>query len=430
MRVRTIAAVVASGALLAAACSSGGDEAATDDGVEPTVEVAGAVQTATSTVPVAPSYDEDDLAAVATADDDRSFPAVAPETPVGVYGYSRYVWTQTPEGDVVPTLIEGPRGQQVRCQDEGLPCSMDDLIRLAEAGEPLPPELGLDDATLTDLADQLQTLRDYLAGIESIEEACALGYDAQSTQNPNMGIHMVNSGLVGDGFVVDRPEILLFAMEGNESTPRSQSGECAEDGSWTGPDGLEVVGAAYMVGVSDDHPEGFAGDLDNWHIHFNTCAGAENEVRSQSLGSRQACTDQGGEFLEEIPVWMMHAYAAEGFDSQQGVFAMFNGSIWPIVDTTALRDTYLQAPDGAVQAPITNFDFGDVTVDAGEPVVFTNSDGVPHTVSSGLPAAPTSAFDSGLLGGGQAWTTTFDDPGEYSIYCALHPQMTATVVVE
>jgi len=432
MRARTIAAVVAVAAVLTAACGSNtdGEQTATDGEPTATVEVAGAIETSTTLTADVPLYSEDDLAAFPDGDSDRSFPAVAPGTPVGVYGYSRYVWTSTPEGDVVPTLIEGPRGRQVRCQDEDMPCSMNELAALADSGEPIPPELGVDEAELDELVEQLQILREHLATITSIEQACALGYQASSTQNPNMGIHMVNDGLVGNGFVIDEPEILLFGKEGNVSTPRSESGRCEDDGSWTGPQDLEVVGAAYMTTLSDDHPEGFVGDLDNWHIHFNTCAGAENEVRSQSLGSRQACEDQGGEFLEEVPVWMMHAYAADGFDSQQGVFAMFNGSIWPVVDTAELQAEYLQAPEGAVQAPITNFDFGEVEVEAGEQVVFTNSDGVPHTVTAGLPAAPSSAFDSGLLGGGQAWTTTFDDPGEYSIYCVLHPQMTATVVVE
>ena len=175
MRLRMIAAVLAGVAVLTAACggNTDGDRAAPDGDPAATVEVAGAVETATTVAPTAPLYSEDDLAAFPDADTDHSFPSVAPDTPVGVYGFSRYVWTATPEGDVVPTLIEGPRGRQLRCQDEALPCSMDELAALADSGEPIPPELGLDQDDLDELVAQLQQLRDHLATITSIEQACA-----------------------------------------------------------------------------------------------------------------------------------------------------------------------------------------------------------------------------------------------------------------
>ena len=40
----------------------------------------------------------------------------------GAPGYTRYVFRETSAG-VVPTLVEGPIGDQVRCQDPDLPCS-------------------------------------------------------------------------------------------------------------------------------------------------------------------------------------------------------------------------------------------------------------------------------------------------------------------
>lgn len=142
------------------------------------------------------------------------------------------------------------------------------------------------------------------------------------------------------------------------------------------------------------------------------------------------CEASGGRFLPIVPMWMMHAYVAPEFDPQGGVFAMFNPSIWPIADSPeAIRNLKTAEIEGAVSAPITNFDFFDLTVDAGERVVFSNADSVPHTVTGGTPNDPSFTFDSGLFGTGESYEVSFDEAGEYQLFCALHPQMTATVTV-
>lgn len=135
--------------------------------------------------------------------------------------------------------------------------------------------------------------------------------------------------------------------------------------------------------------------------------------------------------MEVMPIWMMHAYANPDYDSQQGVFAMFNGSIWPLSDNADIRTQRTQTDLGdGVMSPIVDFSFGTVEADVGEDVVFSNGDAVPHTVTSGTPDAPSDAFDSGVFGSGQVFTTSFDRPGEYELYCSLHPQMTGTVIVD
>jgi plastocyanin len=61
---------------------------------------------------------------------------------------------------------------------------------------------------------------------------------------------------------------------------------------------------------------------------------------------------------------------------------------------------------------------------------FNNVDAVPHTVTAGTPTAPEiDAFDSGLLTPGSNFEVSFDEPGTYSLFCALHPDMVATVEV-
>ncbi|MCB0995658.1 MAG: hypothetical protein KDB21_11240 [Acidimicrobiales bacterium] len=368
-----------------------------------------------------------DLASLPAAADDASFPeGVNPDYPVGAYGFTRYVWTSGSAG-VLPTLVEGPRGQQYRCQDLDLPCSYNELKALHESGDPIPPELGMTDAELAELVDQLDTVRATVESMASPDDVCAAGYSRSSSQNPNMGIHMVNAALIGDGFDPAHPEILLLAHEGGEALLQSEIGECV-DGSWTGDPAFEVVGAAFMLPMTPEHPEGFAGPIDNWHVHYNTCTGANSE--SGNLGDPAKCAAEGGRFMEVLPVWMMHAYTNPDYDSQEGVFAMFNGAIWPLSDGGSIQTERTEADfNGSRLQTIVNFEIGTVTARPGEQIVFSNGDSVPHTVTSSEPDAP-GAFDTGVLGGGQTWAGTFDTPGEYQVFCSLHPQMTGTVIVE
>ena len=81
-------------------------------------------------------------------------------------------------------------------------------------------------------------------------------------------------------------------------------------------------------------------------------------------------------------------------------------------------------------APIINFSFGDIAARVGETIRFGNADGVPHTVTAGSPIDPRpDEFDSGVLGPGGTFDVSFDQPGRYRIFCALHPEMQATVVI-
>jgi len=126
----------------------------------------------------------------------------------------------------------------------------------------------------------------------------------------------------------------------------------------------------------------------------------------------------------------MHAYVADDFEAQNGVFSMFNPSVWPVVTAEQLRDRSDQVIEGAVNAPIANFDYGDISAEPGEPIVFSNSDAVPHTVTSGSALDPTSDFDSGVLGTGQSFEVAFDEAGSYPLFCVLHPDMQTTVQVD
>lgn len=74
---------------------------------------------------------------------------------------------------------------------------------------------------------------------------------------------------------------------------------------------------------------------------------------------------------------------------------------------------------------------GDLTTDVGQSLFFSNVDSLPHTVTAGTPDAPSlDRFDSGLLDPGSNYAFSFDEPGEYSLFCSLHPDMVATATVE
>jgi plastocyanin len=82
------------------------------------------------------------------------------------------------------------------------------------------------------------------------------------------------------------------------------------------------------------------------------------------------------------------------------------------------------APPASVN--IKDFTYGPstLTVPAGAQVTWTNHDEETHTITSA-----TGAFGSAGLGHDETFTQTFARPGTYAYFCALHPQMRATVVV-
>lgn len=80
---------------------------------------------------------------------------------------------------------------------------------------------------------------------------------------------------------------------------------------------------------------------------------------------------------------------------------------------------------GSAEIVIAGFSFsGPITVTAGTTVTITNDDTADHTWTS-----TTGAFDSGTLGPGETFEFTFDTPGDYEFFCAIHPGMTGMVTV-
>jgi plastocyanin len=65
-----------------------------------------------------------------------------------------------------------------------------------------------------------------------------------------------------------------------------------------------------------------------------------------------------------------------------------------------------------------------LTVAAGTTVTWTNRDSAPHTAT-----ADDSSFDSPALAAGATFSQVFATPGTFAYHCAIHPRMTATLVV-
>ena len=66
-----------------------------------------------------------------------------------------------------------------------------------------------------------------------------------------------------------------------------------------------------------------------------------------------------------------------------------------------------------------------VRIKAGDTVTWRNSAAMPHTVT-----AKDSGPNSGTLRSSQLFSHTFDKAGTYEYYCAIHPRMTAKVIVQ
>jgi plastocyanin len=338
----------------------------------------------------------------------------------------------------VATLIEGPVGHQVRCQQLAQECSYVELQAIYDAGGEIPDYLEMDRNTLGELLDQLARVEAAVLQYETLDDACAAGLSISSAQTANMGIHVTDPG-AGLEFNPDRPQMILFAKDGGERIPRLDIGRCEGD-KFVGEEGFQPVGAVFNIALSEDHPDAFAGELDNWHIHHNTCAGGSvenaNDVNGEvevtaTTATPEECRAGGGFFMRVIPTWMMHTYVVPDFDPQGGVFAMFNPSVWPVASSPEkMLEIRTIRDDDAVAAPIINFSFGNIEASVGEIIRFGNADSVPHTVTAGSSINPRpEEFDSGVLDTGGTFDISFDQPGNYQIFCALHPEMQATVVI-
>jgi 3',5'-cyclic-AMP phosphodiesterase len=93
----------------------------------------------------------------------------------------------------------------------------------------------------------------------------------------------------------------------------------------------------------------------------------------------------------------------------------------------ALEDDTASASGGGFDIAVDNFSFSPAatTVGVGTAVTWTNRDDIPHNI-----VCTDRSFRSPVLDTDQRFTHTFDNPGHYSYFCAIHPKMTGEIVVK
>jgi plastocyanin len=81
------------------------------------------------------------------------------------------------------------------------------------------------------------------------------------------------------------------------------------------------------------------------------------------------------------------------------------------------------------QIVIDNFTFNPstLTIQSGTEVSWVNHDDVPHTVTHSVKPR---LFDSGTMDSDAKFAHQFTTPGTYEYFCALHPRMTAKIIVK
>ena len=323
--------------------------------------------------------------------------------PGGAYGFSHLFFEEV-GGEVITTLVEGPAGEQVRSNLSYL-----QLKQLHEQGQPPPEELRMTREELGELVGQLDTVRQATEKYQELGVALDDGYRPSQVQAPNMGAHFFNQKLIDDGvFNPAEPEFLLYIRD--------------EGDRWV------LVGTGFVLPnllVGEDHPDAFAGPLDNWHVHYSLCGRGTEGTHSTTA---EECKRELGIFSPSFG-WMIHAYV--WVDNPLGVFAMWNSNIPPLMPAEEIRETrpFDHPHEGEVETTIENFSHRDSQIKVGETLVWTNMDAVPHTVTLGSKGVPEPGFDSGLMGPGQSFALKFDLPGSYSFTCTLHPTMNGEIVV-
>jgi plastocyanin len=99
------------------------------------------------------------------------------------------------------------------------------------------------------------------------------------------------------------------------------------------------------------------------------------------------------------------------------------------VTDLALEDDTASASvsGGGFDIAVDNFSFtpAATTIGVGTPVTWTNRDDIPHNIVS-----TDRTFRSPVLDTDQRFTHTFESPGLYKYFCAIHPKMTGEIVVK
>ena len=157
------------------------------------------------------------------------------------------------------------------------------------------------------LADELERAKAVAAAFPTVADAEAAGYRKVTTYYPGIAAHYMNFEYLRDGFVLDKPEMLLYDGDGPTAG---------------------VVGLSYYIMQSgeEEPAEGFTGDNDHYHRHVGLCF-RDGVVAGGSNTSEEECGAVGGEKSDGTAGWMSHVWITPGCESDWGVFSGANPSL-------------------------------------------------------------------------------------------------------
>ena len=160
--------------------------------------------------------------------------------------------------------------------------------------------LPLDPATEATLEQQLAVARSVALRYPHLSDALKAGYTQALEYGSGIGSHYMKFPQTLKPFDVANPAMLLY----NGDSP-----------------GSVVVGVMYYVYSSAGPPDGFAGPLDHWHLHPQTCVGADGAQFSGDPEGFRECGNAGRNG------WMLHVWCVPGWESALGMFSEENNRL-------------------------------------------------------------------------------------------------------
>lgn len=117
---------------------------------------------------------------------------------------------------------------------------------------------------------------------------------------------------------------------------------------------------------------------------------------------------------------------------------MLRHALCPLLLAAAMPVTALAAPRAAVHTVVIDgmrFAPGDLTVNAGDTVIWINKDPFPHSATStanrsGATPSPATRFDSKDIAPGRSWKFVATRRGDFPYLCTLHRTMQGKLSVK
>jgi plastocyanin len=134
-----------------------------------------------------------------------------------------------------------------------------------------------------------------------------------------------------------------------------------------------------------------------------------------------------GQHLVELIVDVDNRIAES--DETDNTFTIMPVWVTPTPVPTKSKSTQPNTSVSTVMSPIANFTLKNHSVSVGDTIRWENQDAAPHTSTSGVSPVKDGVWDSGILNTGQKFEFTFQNPGVFAYWCAVHPSMTATITV-